>query len=231
MPSPTTVLSVLLLLAPLLASAHFHITYPGSRGFSEEDIFDYPCGGFPSPMAERVPFPLSGGPIQIDNEHTESLLQVTMALGNDPSGDDFVFDVVPTVQEYGPAEFCFGDVRAPADVAVRAGENATFQVITSGHEGGLYACVDVTFTDTPLSSSEYDSHCENATGVSVEAVEPGTMANMSAHDHGDGDGDGDGDEEGGEAAASSTSTGGAPAATWVGWAVGAVGVVGGLAVL
>lgn len=128
-----------LLTLPLLATAHFELTYPPARGFDDRGSANYPCGGFDSPSATRTPFSLSGMPIQLEMGHTDKLVQVNMALGNAPTGDDFTITIVPTFQERGPDDFCMGGVTVPAGLNVTEGQNATIQVITNGDpEGGLY---------------------------------------------------------------------------------------------
>jgi hypothetical protein len=125
------------LLLPL-AFAHFEILYPGSRGFNEDSHSEWPCGGFDTVSPNRSEFPLSGGPIQIDSTHTESYLQVLLAVGNEPE-ESFNVILVPTLQEQGPQEFCFGSVNITPGINLTVGSNATIQVISSGHSGGLYA--------------------------------------------------------------------------------------------
>lgn len=131
--------STLLLTLPLLASAHFHLNWPPVRGkYSADTLDQYPCGGSNTP-GERTPFPISGGPIQINNEHTESKIQVILALGDNPSGDDFVYVMRETFYEQGPEEFCIGMVSPPASANVSEGTKGTISVITSGDSsGGLY---------------------------------------------------------------------------------------------
>jgi hypothetical protein len=127
----------LVLLLPSLAAAHFEIKYPGSRGFNEETHAEWPCGGFNRVSGSRSEFPLQGGPIQIESSHTQKLLQVLMAVGNEPEGA-FNTIVVPTFLVTGPGEICFGAVEPPSDMNITAGTNATFQVISGTSHGGLY---------------------------------------------------------------------------------------------
>lgn len=92
---------------------------------------------------------------------------------------------------------------------------------------GILQCADITFTSTPLSTSDYNSHCQNSTGVTASFTNLGnanqstgnTASTMSMSASGSA-----------TAAASSTKTGGVPQMT-AGWVMGAVGVVGALAVL
>jgi len=200
--------SYLALLAALpLVSAHFKLNYPAARGFNEASIGTFPCGGQDTVSAVRTQWPTTGGPIQLNMGHTASQVEVLIALGNNP-GSAFNTILVPTVQETGPNNFCFGMVTVPASiggVAITAGMNATIQVVTNGDSGansGLYnvsfstpshhnhnnvmylrdnqqQCADITFTTTPLSSTDYAAHCMNSTGVSVTAFANSATTNAN----------------------------------------------------
>jgi len=132
----------LLTLLPAFASAHFQILWPVARGFDEQGTVNGPCGGFNDAGSKgRTLWPITGGPIQLNMEHTEARTQVNIALGNNPgdSADAFNINLVPTVQERGPNSFCLGDVMIPASLNITSGMNATLQVITNGDpDGGLY---------------------------------------------------------------------------------------------
>lgn len=217
--------ALLLSLLPLTSFAHFHLVYPPTRGFSEDTIVDFPCGGFDKIQDKRTPWPLTGNvPIQLSMEHTSVKGEVLMALGNDP-GVNYNIVLKKVFQETGPENFCIGDVTLPAGLNLTAGMNATIQVVTNGDpNGGLYACTDITFTDTPLSSADYDTNCKNSTGVSASFVggaNPNGTASTAS-----------GTSASGSTGASATSKGAAAQKTMMaGWALGAVGVIGGLAAL
>jgi hypothetical protein len=126
----------LLALAPL-ASAHFLLNWPPARGFDDDKAPTFPCGGFDTVSSNRTQFPLAGGPIQLDMHHTQTNLQVLLALGN---GDgSYSIQLVPTFLETGPNNFCLGDVTIPSDLNLKEGDNATIQVVSNGDpDGGLY---------------------------------------------------------------------------------------------
>lgn len=132
----------LLLVVPI-ASAHFLIDYPGTRGFDEDTQGNWPCGGFDEVSPNRSEFPLNGGPIQIHSTHTQQLYEVLVAVGNDP-GENFNHVVVPTLLENGPGDFCFGDVELPSALNATEGMNATFQIISGTSHGGLYGASSYT---------------------------------------------------------------------------------------
>lgn len=98
----------LIFLAPL-ASCHFQLVSPKARGFDEDKLGNFPCGG-QDKVGPRSDFPLNGGGnIQLDMEHDRSGVQVLLGLGDNP-GSNFNIVLVPTVQEQGIPEFCLGKV-------------------------------------------------------------------------------------------------------------------------
>jgi hypothetical protein len=131
--------TLVLSLLPLSALAHFKIVYPVGRGFDEDKIVNFPCGGFDTPDANRTSIPLTGTfPIQLSMEHTSVKGVVFLALGNDPT-TAYSIQLKQTFQETGPDNFCIGGVTIPSDLNITAGTNATIQVITNGDpNGGLY---------------------------------------------------------------------------------------------
>jgi len=169
-------------LLPAFAAAHFQMLYPHSRGFSENTIPQYPCGGFDKVQTNRTNFPMSGGPIQLNMEHTDTNVEVLIAFGNNPGPGDYHTVLIPTFFERGPESFCMGDIIIPG---AKAGQNATIQVQTNGDpNGGLYACADVTLVSTPLAQSVYSANCKNSTGVTVQALN--TQANANETEAGKG---------------------------------------------
>jgi hypothetical protein len=123
-----------------IASAHFQLTWPPSRGFDEDGIVNYPCGGFNDVNQTRQALPLTGQfPIQLNMEHTSVKGMVVLALGNDPSDGDFNIILREPFQETGPESFCIGDLTIPSSLNITEGTNATIQVLTNGDpNGGLY---------------------------------------------------------------------------------------------
>ncbi|KAL8969608.1 MAG: hypothetical protein Q9183_001916, partial [Haloplaca sp. 2 TL-2023] len=120
-----------------LACAHFTLDYPPSRGDSDDSQGEFPCGGL-DVSTDRTPWPLAGGTIQLTLGHARSAIQVLIALGNDVT-TEFNTVLVPTIQEEGLGEFCFGDVAIPESLMVQEGDNATIQVVTNGESTqGLY---------------------------------------------------------------------------------------------
>lgn len=122
---------------PLLASAHFELSFPAPRGDDDENQATFPCGGY-AQTQNRTPVSLTSLAVAVELGHTESLFQIVLALGNDV-GDSFNTVLLPTIQEYGPGDFCLAAIPIPADLNITDGTNGTIQVITNSHDGsGLY---------------------------------------------------------------------------------------------
>lgn len=130
--------SLLTLLAlPLLASAHFELQFPTARGGDDTNQATFPCGGYEQTQ-NRTPVSLTSVAVAVELGHTENLFQVALAIGNDV-GDSFNTIILPTIQEFGPGEFCIAAIPIPADLNITEGTNGTIQVITNSHDGsGLY---------------------------------------------------------------------------------------------
>ncbi|KAJ9623144.1 hypothetical protein H2203_006080 [Taxawa tesnikishii (nom. ined.)] len=225
-----------------LASAHFKLVYPAARGFDEDTLATFPCGGQNTVSSNRTMFPINGAPIQLNMGHTQTNLQVLLALGNDP-GSNFNITLVPTFTEEGPQNFCIGAgaIQYPEGLNITDGMNATIQVVSNGDpSGGLYNCADITFTSTQLSQAEYNNDCKNSTGVSTHALSGAQVnanqttesgSSSSASGSASVSASGSSASATSSAAASSASAGAASQATLAAWALGAMGVVAGVVAL
>ena len=126
-----------LTLAPITL-AHFTLKYPASRGFDEDKESNFPCGGFNTVQSQRIDFPISGGPIQINLGHQQTNVAVYMAVGDNP-GDAFSIVLHPQFTVSGYGDFCLGNISIPSDLNITEGTKASIQVITNAHgDGGLY---------------------------------------------------------------------------------------------
>lgn len=126
------------LILPALSTAHFQLLSPPARGFDEDKLATFPCGGQDTVSSNRTMFPLSGGPIQLNMEHDEAAVQVLLAMGNDP-GSNFNITLLPIMQEQGIGKFCIAGDMVPMSAMAMDGMNATIQVVTNGDpNGGLY---------------------------------------------------------------------------------------------
>ena len=187
--------------------------------------------------------------------HTENLISVFLAIGNEV-GSSFNYEILPTVQEFGPGEFCWASVPLPSTLNITDGTNATVQIITNAHSGGgLYnvrfplatrfcwsrltslQCADITFTST---APEQPSACTNGTGISATPLAQNayTFANETeSHEGGHGDEEPSATESGGasasasgEAAATESAADGANVMT-VGWGILGAAVLGAVALM
>ncbi|EXJ92410.1 hypothetical protein A1O3_00961 [Capronia epimyces CBS 606.96] len=179
---PQSVLSVLLAL-PLLSSAHFALDFPPPRSSDDENQASFPCGGYGQTQNRTLVSPTSI-PVAMNLGHTENLVQILLAIGNDV-GSSFNYEILPTIHEFGPGDFCLAAVPVPADLNITDGTNATLQVITNAHSGGgLYNCADIQFSST---AAESPSSCKNGTGISATPLSGSayTFANQSTGHHDD----------------------------------------------
>ncbi|KAI9733389.1 MAG: hypothetical protein M1834_003473 [Cirrosporium novae-zelandiae] len=222
--------SLTLLLFPFLASAHFKLDFPTSRGFDEDLLVNGPCGSQNTPSSNRTLIALTSSgsasfPIQLTMGHDEAEVQVNLALGNNAvAASRFNINLVKTFEEEGLGAFCMKDIEIPSSLNITDGTNATLQVITNGDpNGGLYNCADLTFTTATASAATYTS-CKNNTGVTATPIS-GAVVNAN----GSSSSGSSSTSAASGTAASSSSTGTSAANTLVvaGWGslLGALGVV------
>lgn len=148
-----------------LTLAHFQLDYPIVRGYNEDTLGTFPCGGQNSVSSNRTSWPLAGGPVQLNMEHQLTNIQVLLALGNDP-GSAFNHVLDPTFTIQGIGKFCLSNVTLPSGLNITSGMNGTIQVVANNEDGGgLYNCADVTFTSAAVSGEE----CTNGTGIAAVA--------------------------------------------------------------
>lgn len=129
---PQSLLAALSL--PLLATAHFHILYPTPRSDVDDTEPTFPCGGFPV-SKNRTLVSNSVIPVALEMGHDRTVIQMLLALGNDP-GDNFNITLEQTFQQQGEGDFCLPTVKIPTDLNITDGTNGTLQVVTDGEGGG-----------------------------------------------------------------------------------------------
>ncbi|KAH6679711.1 hypothetical protein B0J14DRAFT_581420 [Halenospora varia] len=150
-----------------MVSAHFNLNFPAARGFNEDTLGTFPCGGQDTVSSNRTAWPLSGGQIALKMGHINANVEVLLGLGNSP-GSSFNYVLRQTFQETGLGAFCMTGFSLPSGLNMTEGQNATIQVVTNGDpNGGLYNCADITFSSTAASAG---SACSNNTGVSVSSA-------------------------------------------------------------
>ena len=201
--------NLLFALLPGLTAAHFQLLSPPARGYDEDTLTQYPCGGQNSVSNNRTKFPISDAAIQLNMEHDRAAVQVVLALGETPGDGDFNITVRPIFLEEGIGKFCMGDVSVALPSGTNVGDQglpATLQVITNGDpSGGLYNCADIT-----LMSSGPAGQCTNGTGIMATSIKSSTGNANSTSDDGDSSASGSPSASGGGSSmtASATAAGG-----------------------
>lgn len=135
--------------AATLASAHTVITYPGWRGnnlITNEEFpygmqWMYPCGGL-NKITNRTYWPTTGGAIAFQpgwfQGHATAFVYINLGFGTDgPHGgpQNMSNVMVPPFQLIGPSKnpypgtVCLPQVPLPVNASVKAGDNATIQVV------------------------------------------------------------------------------------------------------
>ncbi|KAI9261825.1 hypothetical protein EDC94DRAFT_541039 [Helicostylum pulchrum] len=149
-----------------IASAHFELKYPTTRGFDETKEPTFPCGGSDT-VENRTQIPLKNAFVEIDSGHTSYSYVVNVVAKNDPTTADFstseLVQVSSGTRSY-PQAACL-PLSLSNSTSITNGSNATIQVIFNGGDGLLYQCTDVTFVD---SAPDFDQNmCVNADGSST----------------------------------------------------------------
>ncbi|KAL7788200.1 hypothetical protein V8C37DRAFT_240995 [Trichoderma ceciliae] len=191
--------AICLLALPFLSWAHTVIVYPGWRGdnlitnetFPYGMQWVYPCGGI-SLTTNRTYWPTTGGPISFQPGwfvgHATAMLQINLGLGTDgPDGGplEMSHQLVPPFSMIGPSNnpfpgtICLDKVSTPTDIGIKAGVNATIQILLSAQHGAaLFSCVDITFVDpgderiAPVNGT----NCFNSTDIGFADIETITIS-------------------------------------------------------
>ncbi|KAH8648466.1 hypothetical protein BX600DRAFT_502882 [Xylariales sp. PMI_506] len=191
-----------------LASAHSVITYPGWRGdnlitnetFPYGMQWMYPCGGM-NLTQNRTYWPTTGGAVAFQpgwfQGHQTAFLYVNLGLGSEgPDGGPInmsnpmvaPFQILgPTKNPY-PGTVCLPQVPLPANLTVKAGDNATIQIVELAvHGAALFSCVDITFVEPGDSrvAEVNETNCFNSTDIgfadlyTITTKASGSSANAS----------------------------------------------------
>lgn len=121
-----------------LASAHFTLSYPSSRGFDESNESTAPCGGYNTVSTQRVQMPLNSSFIEINSGHPSYTYVVNVLASNSPSVADFsntsnLVEVAQGGRSY-PQAACL----PLAFKNIAPNTNVTLQVAYNGGDGLLY---------------------------------------------------------------------------------------------
>ncbi|ORZ32043.1 hypothetical protein BCR44DRAFT_1463459 [Catenaria anguillulae PL171] len=150
--------AVIVILAAALAhvaSAHYILTSPKTRGMIEEQQPNPPCGGFNDVQAERTKWPM-GNPIGITAYHANAAFSIFVSLSPKPMAmSDFTEYSSSRLDRVGKhtIEFpldkggseAFLKAMQVKEVRELAGKSATIMTRYDGGDGTLYQCGDVVF--------------------------------------------------------------------------------------
>ncbi|KAK4170437.1 hypothetical protein QBC43DRAFT_6012 [Cladorrhinum sp. PSN259] len=190
--------AILAVAAATLASAHTVITYPGWRGnnlISNKTYpygmqWMYPCGGM-EVTQNRTYWSTKGGAIAFQpgwfQGHATALVYVNLGFGmegpeHDPARGgppNMSFPMVSPFQILGPTKnpfpgtVCLPQVPLPVNASVKAGDNATIQLVELAvHGAALYSCVDITFVEPgdPRIHEVNETNCFNSTDIGVADI-------------------------------------------------------------
>lgn len=194
-------ISQLVVISSALASlvrAHTILTYPGWRGDNllssgvvgvDDDTtgnfpygrqWMYPCGGMPI-TTNRTKWPTTGGAVAFQpgwfSGHKTALIYINIGLGSIPPNYSHIMQpvfqiVLPTNDPYIGASVCLPQVGLPANLSIKAGDNATIQLVEAAQHGAaLYNCADITFTDDMNEVAEVNAtNCFNSTYMKFASV-------------------------------------------------------------
>ncbi|KAK4135831.1 hypothetical protein BT67DRAFT_376679 [Trichocladium antarcticum] len=181
-----------------VASAHTVISYPGWRGnnlvtnstFPFGMQWMYPCGGMPT-TTNRTFWPTVGGAVAFQpgwfQGHATAFVYINLGLGNEGPDDarhlhgppNMSNPMISPLQLLGPSKapfpgtFCLPQVPLPVNTTVKAGDNATIQVVELAvHGAALYSCVDITFADPgdPRIPHVNETNCFNSSDIGVADI-------------------------------------------------------------
>ncbi|KAI9318864.1 hypothetical protein DFJ73DRAFT_967430, partial [Zopfochytrium polystomum] len=132
-----------------VVNAHYVLTSPLTRGFSDDDEPTAPCGGFDSPV-NPVAFPLQSS-VAISAFHSTGTVNVSIKIGD---ADDFT-QVTSVTVDFGKVDPCSNippwNSTIPVDLSALSGATeggqAVIQTVFDGPTVRLYQCADVVLGD------------------------------------------------------------------------------------
>jgi len=143
----------------------------------------YPCGGMPT-TTNRTLWPVNGGAIALQpgwfQGHATAFFYINLGFGTDGPGGgppNMSFPMIPVFQIVGPSKnpypgtFCLPQVPLPANTTVKAGDNATIQVVeVAVHGASLFSCVDITFAEPQDVPEVNATNCFNSSDIAFNNV-------------------------------------------------------------
>ncbi|EGY19664.1 hypothetical protein VD0002_g3967 [Verticillium dahliae] len=184
-------LSALVLVAA--AAAHIVISYPGWRGNNliTNETFPYgmqwtfPCGGTPLTQ-NRTYWPTTGGAVAFQpgwfQGHLTATVHINMGFGTGgPDGGPLnmsntmgvPFQILGPSKNPYPGTVCLPQLPMPNNVTVKAGDNATIQIVEHAmHGAALYSCVDITFAEPgdERIAEVNSTNCFNSTDIGAADI-------------------------------------------------------------
>ncbi|EFE37334.1 hypothetical protein TRV_08030 [Trichophyton verrucosum HKI 0517] len=140
-----------------------------------------PPGGGTVTSTNRTKWPINGGAISFQPGwfpgHKTALIYINLGMGTTPLNMSLPmvppFQITgPTVAPY-PGTFCLPQVPLPANISVKAGDNATIQVVEAARHGAvLYnlQCVDITFAEPSEVEPVTRDNCFNSTNITSSTI-------------------------------------------------------------
>ncbi|KZV77634.1 hypothetical protein PENSPDRAFT_645265 [Peniophora sp. CONT] len=161
-------------LASILAvgvQAHFQLSYPEPRGPFVEDDEPMFCDNYVNAVDNRTTFPISGGYIILNSEHTSWTFGVEISTKQNPTSfANFTANNTDNGQDQLVRQFATGsgegsiciplDLNSTGISGVKDGANVTLQFIFDGGDGELFQCADVTLA----ANASLPGGCSNSTG-------------------------------------------------------------------
>ncbi|PYH46424.1 copper acquisition factor BIM1-like domain-containing protein [Aspergillus saccharolyticus JOP 1030-1] len=153
----------------------------------------YPCGGMPT-STNRTKWPVNGGAIALQpgwfQGHSTAFMYINLGIGTIPENMSLpmvsVFEITGPSNNPYPGTICLPQVPLPADMTVKAGDNATIQIVeVAKHGAALYDCVDITFAEDDEVAEVTKDNCFNSSDIGFKYVFASTsLTATSAASHG-----------------------------------------------
>ncbi|KXN84784.1 hypothetical protein AN958_12078 [Leucoagaricus sp. SymC.cos] len=168
-----------LLASTVVVNAHFQMQFPAPRGpFVEDDEPNF-CDGFTNATTNRTQFPLSGGIVEINSEHSSWSAAFYISSDSNPNSFNDFQQVNSFFKDQGEGKFCLPLNLASSNfTGLQSGQNVTLQMLFDGGDGNLFQCADLTLTNDNSSISSLN--CQNSTSGSGSNSTSGSGSNSSA---------------------------------------------------
>jgi len=135
-----------------VVNAHFQLVFPTPRGpFNDDNEVNF-CDSYANAVSNRSEFPLSGGFVTLESEHSNWSLGVLLSTAQNPTSFDNFTNSSGGQQlarnfasGSGSGGFCVPLNLSNTGISgVSNGANVTIQLVFNGGDGNLYQCADLT---------------------------------------------------------------------------------------